>query len=165
MNGFITAKKGFILVEVMVVVTLLALVFGAIFSLYFFGVNSFVRGTVRTDIQQNVRVAASYIIQEIRFANSLKVLNEGVEGSPGNEIEYTKPGDPSNRKYKIKRNIKNEVVLLTITGSLTSSNIIAYGMSELSFERGLEHTLEFALTGTEGGQDFRVQGAIRPRNL
>ncbi len=73
-NRCLNNNKGIALIEFLIGLSLLAIVISIAYSLYFFGTTSFSLGTSRGDIQQNARMVANFITSEVRFAETMEIL-------------------------------------------------------------------------------------------
>ncbi len=65
--------EGVTLVEILIASTLLVVVLGLGYSLFFFGTNAFSRGETHSIVQQNARMAADYVIGSVRYAKDLEI--------------------------------------------------------------------------------------------
>lgn len=66
-----TYKKGFTLIELVIVIAILGIVIYLGFSFFSFGNRSFSRGQDQSSIQHSVRMASRYITDEIRTAKDV----------------------------------------------------------------------------------------------
>jgi prepilin-type N-terminal cleavage/methylation domain-containing protein len=76
MPSFIHNKRGFTLIELIVVIAIVGLIISMAFSFYVFGSNTFTIGENQSNIQHNVRMAAKYITNELRIARTVEILDE-----------------------------------------------------------------------------------------
>ena len=74
MRSFIKDNRGITLVELVIGMGLLSLVIAVAYSLYFFGTTSFQTGANRVDLQQNARLMADFITDEVRLAREVEIL-------------------------------------------------------------------------------------------
>ncbi len=149
---FSVGEKGFTLVELLAAVTLYTILLGSVFSLYFFGVNAYKMGSIRMDLQQNVRVAADFITRELRYAHQLQQINE-------HEIRYSKPGDPANYTIKYKN---GEIVQLI----RNTEEKVAYHVETLIFDWDEdEQVLYFSIMGMDEGNTYALRSAVCLQNL
>ncbi|RQD67734.1 MAG: prepilin-type N-terminal cleavage/methylation domain-containing protein [Tindallia sp. MSAO_Bac2] len=72
---FIKDKTGLTLIEVMIVVALLGIVITVMFSLLFFGTNTFSISSRQYDLQSDLRFAMDTIVREVRFATNLEIIS------------------------------------------------------------------------------------------
>jgi len=147
-------EAGFTLLELLVVLALSGTVLAAIFSFYVLGISNYTRGTERLELQQSVRLAADLIVREIRFADSLTILDKS-------EVMYTKKEEGPRKTYRIKH-IKEEVVLyINQTQTKVASNIIKLDFA-FDEESGL---LYFHIVGSNEKQRYDISSSVKPRNL
>jgi prepilin-type N-terminal cleavage/methylation domain-containing protein len=66
--------KGFSLIELLAVLSIMVVVIGLGYSLYFIGVKSYAKNADQIDIQQNVRSAAAYIHKKLLSASEDEVF-------------------------------------------------------------------------------------------
>jgi prepilin-type N-terminal cleavage/methylation domain-containing protein len=76
MPSFIHNKRGFTLIELIVVIAIVGLIISMAFSFYVFGSNTFTMGENQSNVQHNVRMAAKYITNELRIARTVEILDE-----------------------------------------------------------------------------------------
>lgn len=102
-------NRGVSLVELLIAVSLLAIVLGVGYNFFFFGAQAFKTGERQSNTQQAVRLAADFISNEIRYASSLDII--AIENVPNNfntttddyyylynknnQIYYRQPGESS----------------------------------------------------------------------
>ncbi len=72
--NYIQGENGYSLVELIVAIFLLLITLAIGFSFFFFGLNSFVTGELNSNVQQNVRLKAKYISDEVRYATEMEIL-------------------------------------------------------------------------------------------
>jgi len=68
-------QKGFTLVELMVALSLLLLVLGLGYTIFGFTVTTFARSETKANLQQNMRLAAQYIENDVRYAYGVEILD------------------------------------------------------------------------------------------
>lgn len=67
------SNQGITLVELMVVIAILGLVLAAGYQFLHFGRTTYARGEQRSHVQRDMRIAAEYITQEIRYADEIYI--------------------------------------------------------------------------------------------
>jgi prepilin-type N-terminal cleavage/methylation domain-containing protein len=67
--------KGFTLIELIVTLAIITLVMSGVFSLLLFNQKVYGKGSSQYDIQSNMRLAASSISQELRYATQIEILD------------------------------------------------------------------------------------------
>jgi prepilin-type N-terminal cleavage/methylation domain-containing protein len=75
MLNFLHDKRGFTLIELIVVMAIVGLIITMAFSFYVFGSNTLTIGENQSNVQHNVRMAAKYITNELRIARTVEILN------------------------------------------------------------------------------------------
>ncbi len=146
-------NKGFTLLELVLVCTILGFTMAAIFPLYSFGVRAFSVGVERTDLQQNVRVGADYCTRELHFAEDIQLLNGGTR------VKYSKLHD--NNSYLLHRKGSELVVFVNNVENKVAYNIRSFVM-ELDQEKKL---LRFTIIGEDGEEGFKIRSAVSLKNL
>jgi prepilin-type N-terminal cleavage/methylation domain-containing protein len=76
MLNFLHDKRGFTLIELIVVIAIVGLIISMAFSFYVFGSNTLTIGENQSNVQHNVRMAAKYITNELRIARTVEILDE-----------------------------------------------------------------------------------------
>ncbi len=74
--NLIKNQKGLSLVELLVGMAILSIVLAFGFLFYSFGVETFSKGGKNSDSRQNIRLAANFITQELRYATHVELLDE-----------------------------------------------------------------------------------------
>ncbi len=72
--GVIANNRGITLIEMLLTLAMLSMVLMVGFSIHHFGSNAFHMGEERAQVRFNVRMAADFITQELRYATHVKVL-------------------------------------------------------------------------------------------
>ncbi|MEW5922021.1 MAG: prepilin-type N-terminal cleavage/methylation domain-containing protein [Bacillota bacterium] len=148
----VALEKGFTLVEVLAAVSVFTMLLGSVFSLYFFGMNTYHAAATRLDLQQNVRLGGDFITRELRHAVALQMIGEG-------EVRYRLPGDAG--RYTIKQ--KNEEIVLLINNTETK---IAYNIGSLVFTwNSTKNILYYTIEGDVDSQCYSVRSAVFIPNL
>ena len=148
----LAAEKGLTLLEVLVSIALFAVLAGTLLSLFLFSANVFQKGAVMLDLQQNVRIAADFIIRDLRYAGTLLAVSK-------NEIKYRLPGEAAT--YTIKQKNSEIVYLIGRT-----ENKIAYDISSLAMDWDeAKKIITLEIVGGEGGHSYAVRSAVRLQNL
>lgn len=96
-------KNGFTLIEIIISLAILSIVVTAAYELDDFGRKTFKKSNDKADTQFDVRMAADFITKEIRYADSVQVLNSVPMPSAGfydiyidnGRIKFNKNGTPS----------------------------------------------------------------------
>ena len=69
-------NKGFTLIEIILVFAILSLVLGMIGSFFVYGLNVFTAGDSQYNAQSQLRIASEYLVENIRFSNSLNLVDK-----------------------------------------------------------------------------------------
>lgn len=148
------SEQGFTLVEILVALAILGLLFAGIYSFYLWGANSWQKGVLRMDNQQNAGIAMDYLVEELRFACKVQVTGP-------HEIKFWFKGDP--RTY-IFRQSGEEIVLETKNG-YPSHNKIALGVTELNFQLDPGGSIQITIISGTGNEQVTLSSSICPRNM
>ena len=110
-NYFIN-KKGFTLLEILIVIGLAGFIMTAVFNVFNSGIISFFKVEDKADIQRNLRFLDNYISRNIRNAENIKIVNSftGASLSSGEKIVGI---ENSILKYKEKGSVTKELVDLS----------------------------------------------------
>lgn len=136
----------------MAAISIYALLLGSVFSMYLFGVNIYKVGSNRSDLQQNVRVAADFITRELRHARTLQQVN-------GHEIKYSNFGDTATHTIKHK----NEEIVQLISSTEVK---VAYNVESLIFDWDDNYkVLYFNIVGIDEGNTYAMRSAVCLKNL
>ena len=145
-------SQGVTIIELMIALTILALVIGLAFTLQSYGLTSFTRGEGLASSQQNARYAARVLSDEVRYGQKVAIHNSVptiVEGysyysvdTEGNVIKSKQGSDPET------------VVDADGKGS-------GY---ELSFEPKADGTLQITITVAADQSSFELVTSVSPLN-
>jgi len=145
----ISETKGLTLMEILITLALLGIILVPIFSFYFFGTNTYEAAEKKSNIQNDVLLAAEFITKQLRTVidifldqtpNQHKDLYNGSIGLKDGCIEYY-----YNDKSKL----------------ITNSNIV-----QLSFTlKRKSNILEFHIMGGEGEDQYRIDSKVTLLNL
>lgn len=153
LNCYRHRKKGFTLLEVVLVCTILGFTLATVFPLYSFGVHAFSAGIERSDLQQNVRLGVDFCTKELYFAEYIQILDNG------SRVQYSKPFD--NNHYMLQRKGSELVVFINNIENKVSYNIRDFS-AKLEQE---EQLLHFTIVGEDGKEGFKIRSAVFIRNL
>lgn len=140
----INSQRGMTLVELLVGIALLSAVLAIGYTAYSFAYNSFTRGEARSDVRQNVRLAADFITQELRYATHVRVFNAIPalsDFAPGGDHEGYKSIYVDNGSFKYVNSEGNEESpFSSIDGRITLYNL-SFNLTEGMFlEYEVKHT-------------------------
>ena len=154
-NIYIYNKHGLTIVELLVTLFLLILVLTMSLSFYLFSTNSFTKGTSRADVQQNVRLASELITREIRYANSLEIIdNSSFTPDIGYNYLYTNDGNLIH--------INAEGVVTKLFGEISS---MVYFTLKLERSTNGNHILNFNIEGKDNENIFDIGSEVLMLNL
>lgn len=122
-------KKGFTLVELLLVIIISGIIFALTFSLQGIGFRSFGMGTTQAEIQRSIRFVDELIRREIRNAIDIGTGSEDVTFE--NRIEF----DESQSLFRFGEN--------------ASRTFETVGIAEISFEAIDQRTIRYVIIGTE----------------
>ena len=147
-------EEGFTLIEVLAAVTIFSFLIAMACSLFIFQTNFYEFTTKRLDVQQNVRIAADYISQELRYATTLKRKN-------AQEVEYEIPNDE--RIFNIRHKDKSIVRSLY---NYNGENEISYNIEKLNFTwNDTEKILTFTIKGSDKNYSYTLVSAVYLPNV
>ncbi|MCW3490306.1 prepilin-type N-terminal cleavage/methylation domain-containing protein [Dethiobacter alkaliphilus] len=139
-------RKGLSLVELMVALSVLLLVLAIGYPFYFFGTRSFAVGEEQSNVQRDLRVAASFITRELRNATFVQIGTDTADDG----YEYIYLNDDNIKHLKDT----------TIT-TWTNDNILS-----LSFNiEEKENIVTFQITGQEGNQVYSINSSVHLNNV
>lgn len=150
----IRCQKGLTLIEVLIVSVVLVLVLSGVYTFYFSGQKTFRSGAEQVELHTVLRLAAENISRELRFAEELRLMEEGWDPGSASTDDcsyiYFDPGSGT-------------VQLLDDTGSHTLSGP---EISELTFSPNLERdVLLFTIKGESSSEDFTLESSVKPMNM
>jgi prepilin-type N-terminal cleavage/methylation domain-containing protein len=106
---FVKNKKGFSLIEMMVVVVVMGLIILGLVTFFTGGTRSWITGQFQLSAQRNARQAMDLMVREIRHGeavtsattNSITIAIPALGSDPADSVTYSwtgTPGDPINRQ-------------------------------------------------------------------
>ena len=138
-------EEGFTLIEVLAAVTIFSFLIAMACSLFIFQTNFYQFTTSRLDVQQNVRIAADYITQELRYATTMERKSERM-------VEYQLPDD-DNKTFSIRLDDKNQII--------RSPNIVSYNIESLHFTwDDVDKVLTFTIKGSDKNYSYTLVSAV-----
>lgn len=154
-KSFVNNKKGLSLLELLIALLLLNLVLAIGYSFFYFGTRSFAIGESQSDVQQNVRMAADFITNEIRFAESLEILGSSFSFSGDYNYIY----------------INEDSVIHRKEGTSTGTKILS-GISEnidfsvnFNISSSGNNVLQFAVNGENAEKTFDIESEVMLPNV
>lgn len=149
-------KKGFTLIELIVVIAILGIVISAALSFFVFSNKTYNKGVDQSNIQSDIRLASSMIVDEIRFATEVKILSA---------VDTDWYDDPVNSVGTYDNYIfyYDEKVVLQ---SRYSRKEYTVGPScVLDFDGSKTNVLNISIQGVEDEQTFDIETEVEPLNL
>ncbi len=148
----IKRQGGLTIVELLLALAILGLVLTGGFSFLFFGWSSFDRGTDRAVVQNNLRMAAEEITNEVRYVDSISIVDSAMVPDP-----------VSNDDFYIFINDENRIE----KKSATASTIIPHELDsnlilELNFIRETDRRLKVVVK--ESGNDMEIETVVNILN-
>lgn len=158
-NRFLRNNKGFTLIEVVLTLTLMIIVLGITYKIFFTGNEIFTISKSQTHIQNDVRIAAEYITKELKNAT---FIYDNAESIKGEEVYYSLElkGDGSSKNLlrKTYTNISN-------TKSI-KENALGNFLSDLKFNPSDNSSLlSITISGKEKEQDYTLEFEIMLNNI
>lgn len=146
-KGFVRKKRvnrGYTLVEVLIAVALLGVIVSVGYAVYIMGVREYIAFTRRMDVQQNVRLAASFIQRRLLTAATSDVEERYVEG-----LRSLKIGDDC-------FNLKGDTLRFNMefTNPYAPFNPLAEGISKFDFSIEGRRVWVVLAGGNEGQNDY-----------
>ena len=126
-------EDGYTLIEVLASVTIFSILLIAVYNLFVLQMNFLGDTAGRLDLQQNVRLAAEYLTRELRFAETVQLVNEM-------EVSYMLPDNPA--LYTIRQKNSEIVLVQNTTENKIAYNIEALNMSWDEAARVITFTVE-----------------------
>ena len=145
-------SQGVTIIELIIALTILALVIGLAFTLQSYGLTSFTRGEGLATSQQNARYVARVLSDEVRYGQNVSLYNS----LPTIEEGYS---------YYSVDNEGN--VIKTKGGSSPETVVDAGGQGsgyELSFEPKAGGTLQITIVVDAGQSSFELVTSVSPLN-
>jgi prepilin-type N-terminal cleavage/methylation domain-containing protein len=144
-------KKGFTLIELIVVISLLGFVLLIAYNMQLFGNKVYNKGSSKADIQSNLRLSSNFISDKIRYASNVKILPSKPDSlDPTKEYIYSEGGV---LKLCSQGNVSN------ISGGLPDV------ASTLYFEDADAQTVYFKINGVQKGENYQIDSSVYMLNV
>ncbi len=153
-NAHLKKTSGVTLIEMIIAVAIVMIVIGAAWTVFAFGNTTFIRGNTQYDIQSDVRLAAGYITNEVRYSTVVELIPEIKTDSFESGFDY------------ITINPATGQLLHFEAANFASPK--AYGLNltdDFSFNSANGNELEVFLSGSHSGQAFSLNHKISLPNL
>lgn len=142
--------KGLTLIELLATMSLTGVIVCTVLLFYTFGYRLYYRSSLNIELQQNARLAADRISNELRWAKSFNIL----EG--GKKIEYL---DLAGERYVFQ--LRNNELELVIGTAVTK---VASQIKSVSFVQGDNGLLEYEVMAGGEESEYLLTSTVRPRN-
>ncbi|HSW35553.1 MAG TPA: prepilin-type N-terminal cleavage/methylation domain-containing protein [Candidatus Limnocylindrales bacterium] len=150
-------EEGFTLTELLAAFAILGFTITAIYTFYLSGLLSWNRSIERMEYQQTVRISLDTMIRELRYAREVEIAAE-------NLIAFKIMGDT--RIYRFRQSGETLLYAQHTAGNAhIASNVIALGITGLSFSIDQTSTVTITVTAGSGSQRTTISSSIRPRNI
>lgn len=152
-------NKGVTLVELLVGLSLMALVFTVTTAFFSLGVKNWEDGSWQTEILQHARVAADEIVNELTYACEVTV-----DGT-GRQVEYKKEVEGVCESYQFY--LLNRQLLLRLPAgvSVPVAGYIENVVLEPQGKLGRGDTLTVTVTAEDQGKRSELRVTVKPRNV
>jgi prepilin-type N-terminal cleavage/methylation domain-containing protein len=155
-------KKGFTLVELIIILAIIGIVINAVFSMNIFGINSFIRGSDRYDLISRTNLVSEYITKYIRYAYEIEVLSSTDPIPDSSDIASSmSPNDGyifiSNTSGKAIVSYRNKDATISL-GEFDTCSIIYTPVNS-------GKSISFTITTTIKDISFSVDSGIVPVNM
>lgn len=149
-------KHGFTLVELLVTLTILVLVLGIGYTFYIHDFNTFSSGTKQSKTQQDIRLAANTITNELRYLTNLTISNTNPNSFDDNSYYIYINDNPSDSN--------NGYIMLKKPGSQSSPIVLNDSIKfVLTFKKEADKILSFEIHDTNG--TYSVGSKVTLMNL
>lgn len=150
-------KKSFTLIELLVVIAILGLVASIAFSMFSFSNRVFKNSNINYDVQNDIRLAASYLSKEVRFATHLDIISVA-------ECEAELASHEYFDYFYIKNGSLHQAVYSGSAHNIkTISQYIASTHS--SFAKSAKNVLKILLDSEEQGKNYGIETDIVLENF
>ncbi len=149
--------QGFTLIEVVVSMAILGLVLSMAYSLMGFSQKSLRSSNDYYDIQNDIRLASSYLCDQVRYATELNIIPaDAVKTDAAYNYFYIQDGSLHQAKYVAATGTYDE---RTIANSLSDAE------SHFSVTNSTSTTLEIILTAQRDGKSYSISTNLNLENL
>ena len=181
---FLKDSSGFSLLELTIAVLLLAVVISIGFTFYFFSILSFSVGEKQVDVQQNARIAANFLTEELRIAERIIIIDEytgdlkeldfqALKDDMGIDIDDP-ADDPANRFYVYFIFLRDNSIYYQEVDGTDQPAVLLEGISQkvdfdLAFKKSDErdNLLRFDVSATnkDDGRTYHLDSEVLALNL
>lgn len=156
----VQSKKGFTLLELIVVIAILGVVTIALSSLLMYGNKTTAIGNNQFAVQSDARLAMDEIVQELRFAKELTIIDAGVAETEKSTTTYNYIYIKNGRIYKSLYDSSSATRSDTIL-----SETVLDSTSQFVKVAGTTDTLKIQIGAKKGDQEFAIDSTLKLVNL
>lgn len=146
-------KPGFTLIELIITIGILGIVLASAYSMGLFGYKTFSKGSIKSNIQSDITLAANYISNELRYASKVTILTtvpSTGEMDTDESMEYIYI-DTSDGILKHHSNGKTEKIAFGNDSNITCT---------IQFKENDFQTLYFKLTGNCEKENYTLDSSV-----
>lgn len=139
----------------MVALVILLLVLGVAYPFFAFGQRSYNEGSRQSNVQQNVRLAADYIIKEVRYAKELRILPK-VPASAGTDkynYIYTNTIDGNNAIVHTKKDGTTTNILPNISEGINFN-------LDFKISTNDDNMLNYTFSGDDTARQYQINSEL-----
>ena len=144
-------EDGFTLLEIIITLTIMSLVLGAIYTLMLNGISAWKRQETQIDTLQNMRVAMNLLSKEIENGSNLQVIQ--TTNPPRSQLQSGQSGT-------IKFYLENGIIYRESNGA---KNPLAYGIDSLVFEELGNNLVGIEISAMVGNRKYRTYSRVWQR--
>jgi len=153
------SNKGLTLVELLVALSISAVILVTVITFYFNGISFWTGGSTRLELQQHARIAAEELVNEMTVASDVCIDRSR------QEVRYQKKVGEEELEYRFY--LQAEQLLHRLPGG--ASVPVASFIEKLDFcpdgEVVSGSVISFTLTVSDGKVRIRLRSMVKPRNL
>ena len=146
------SAEGITIVELLITLSLLGVVVAIVYSIYFFGMASFTRSEQLAVDQQEAREVMRVLVEDIRYATDIKVLQNMPEDPDGNDIYvFVKDGN-------VHRLSGNQQIVIGNAESFLTNLLFTASPEE-------QETIHIIVTVGAGSKQYEINTSVLVLNL
>lgn len=145
-------KKGFTLIELIIVIAILAIILAGAYSLFRTGQMTYAKGTKQYDLQSSIRMASDYVTQQVRYATEAEITDSIPDES--SILAYQNYIYFDNTNYSITHYNKyfTKIIPIGHPGSIV-------------FKRDSPKKMDFNISSNYDGQQYNLNSKINIINI
>jgi len=152
------SQRGISLVELLIALSILSIVLGLAYSLFFFSTKSFKMGSNQSNIQQNLRSVSSFIHKEVRHAVEIETLDTSFTPTQGYEYIFAENSSINHGKFingSFVKTSKSDAIIVNSTGLVFTIKKLDNG----------SNLLEFTVRAGDEKQSYDIKSVIYLNNV